>query len=115
MDQDKSRRPIGGDVAFRSVWALAMGWALAEGLVAVVQGFENIYIYRDVLVSPGKEAEFLERYTRGQGISLIEENEGEQEDEEIDKLIAARTRNELEAIFGMPTVVRSLTSTLITI
>lgn len=43
--------PTWRDIAFRRVWWLALGWAAAEAVVGVKQGYEGIALYRDVLVS----------------------------------------------------------------
>ena len=43
--------PTSGDPAFRRVWWIALGWAAAEAIVGIQQGYEAITLYRDVLVS----------------------------------------------------------------
>lgn len=42
--------PTWEDFAFRRVWWLALGWAAAEGIAGIKQGYEAIALYRDVLV-----------------------------------------------------------------
>lgn len=42
--------PVWQDVAFRRVWWIALGWAMAEAVVGIKQGYENIGLYKDVLV-----------------------------------------------------------------
>ncbi len=39
--------------AFGRVWWLALGWSLADVTTGVVQGYETIGLYRDVLVPEG--------------------------------------------------------------
>ncbi|KAF8176264.1 hypothetical protein BJ912DRAFT_987198 [Pholiota molesta] len=39
--------------AFRRVWWTALGWAAVEAVVGIKQGYENIGLYKDVLVSAG--------------------------------------------------------------
>jgi hypothetical protein len=51
--------PTWRDPSFRRVWWLALGWSLAEVIVGVAQGYEQIGFYRDVLVAEGKDEEFL--------------------------------------------------------
>lgn len=46
-----SRYPTIEDHAFRRVWWIALGWATAEGVVGIKQGYEAIALYRDVLVT----------------------------------------------------------------
>ncbi|KAF8890740.1 hypothetical protein BD779DRAFT_1516823 [Infundibulicybe gibba] len=48
------RSPTWADPAFVRVWWLALGWAAAESVVAVKQGYESIALYRDVLVTVEK-------------------------------------------------------------
>lgn len=43
--------PTWHDHAFRRVWTIALAWAGAEAIVGVKQGYENIALYRDVLVN----------------------------------------------------------------
>lgn len=43
--------PTSEDPAFRRVWWIALGWAAAEAVVGIQQGYEAITLYRDVLVS----------------------------------------------------------------
>lgn len=52
-------KPTWLDPAFRRVTWLAIGWSLAEVVVGVVQGYEQLALYRDVLVPEGREEEFL--------------------------------------------------------
>ncbi|KAL0952674.1 hypothetical protein HGRIS_006918 [Hohenbuehelia grisea] len=42
------------DLAFRRVWALALGWAAAEAVVATKLGYERIALYRSVMVGVPK-------------------------------------------------------------
>ncbi len=46
----KHHFPTWQDVAFRRVWWIALGWAMAEAVVGIKQGYENIGLYKDVLV-----------------------------------------------------------------
>lgn len=43
--------PTWHDHTFRRVWTVALGWAGVEALVGIKQGYENITLYRDVLVN----------------------------------------------------------------
>ncbi|KAJ4468774.1 hypothetical protein J3R30DRAFT_3554076 [Lentinula aciculospora] len=53
--------PTWCDPAFRRVWWVALGWAAVEAVVAIKQGYENIALYRDVLVNDTHEEErFIE-------------------------------------------------------
>ncbi|KAF8154141.1 hypothetical protein B0H34DRAFT_78984 [Crassisporium funariophilum] len=48
--------PTWQDDAFRRVWWVALGWAAAEAVVGVKQGYESISLYRDVLVTVKRSA-----------------------------------------------------------
>ena len=45
--------------AFGRVWWLALGWSLAEVTAGIVQGYEIIALYRDVLVPESGAREFI--------------------------------------------------------
>ncbi|TFK36606.1 hypothetical protein BDQ12DRAFT_686712 [Crucibulum laeve] len=46
-----AHHPTWEDTSFRRVWWVALGWAAAEAVVGVKQGYEGIGLYRDVLVT----------------------------------------------------------------
>jgi hypothetical protein len=50
----KHHFPTWQDGAFRRVWWTALGWAAVEAVVGIKQGYENIGLYKDVLVSVNK-------------------------------------------------------------
>ncbi|KAG1775659.1 hypothetical protein EV702DRAFT_972794 [Suillus placidus] len=115
--------PTCQDPAFRTVWWLSLNFA--EVLAPIVQGYEQLALYRDVMVPEGRETEFLERLKSD---SLIEpdpalENprpeheilQGELEDEEaqsvesridrgLDELLVIKMRDELEEVYGVPVI-----------
>jgi len=43
--------------AFRRLWWFALGWSLAEVAVGIVQGYETLALYRDVIVPEGRARE----------------------------------------------------------
>ncbi|KAN0136608.1 hypothetical protein V8E53_005655 [Lactarius tabidus] len=43
--------------AFRRLWWFALGWSLAEVAVGIVQGYETLALYRDVVVPEGRARE----------------------------------------------------------
>ncbi|KAI9453620.1 hypothetical protein BJY52DRAFT_1123463 [Lactarius psammicola] len=43
--------------AFRRIWWFALGWSFAEVTVGIVQGYETLAFYRDVLVPEGRARE----------------------------------------------------------
>ncbi|KII90064.1 hypothetical protein PLICRDRAFT_174858 [Plicaturopsis crispa FD-325 SS-3] len=51
--------PTWRDHAFYRVWWIALGFSLAEVTAGTVQGYEQISLYRDVLVPEGRVREFL--------------------------------------------------------
>ena len=58
-----SLKPVCQDPSFHTVWWLSFN--VAEVLVSLVQGYQHIMLYRDVMVPPGREREFLERLKDG--------------------------------------------------
>ena len=45
--------------AFQRLWWFALGWSLAEVAVGIVQGYETLALYRDVLVPEGRARELV--------------------------------------------------------
>ncbi|TFK62670.1 hypothetical protein BDN72DRAFT_776839 [Pluteus cervinus] len=57
--------PTWEDPSFDRVWWVALGWAAAESIVAIKQGYEAIGLYRDVMIPlPSKDLEDLEGSVR---------------------------------------------------
>jgi len=50
----KHHFPTWEDGAFKRIWWVALGWAAAEAIVGIKQGYESIALYKDVLVSVRK-------------------------------------------------------------
>ncbi|KAG8215196.1 hypothetical protein J3R82DRAFT_8731 [Butyriboletus roseoflavus] len=58
-----SLKPTWQDPSFHTVWWLSFN--IAEILVSLIQGYQQIALYRDVMVPPGREQEFLARLKDG--------------------------------------------------
>ncbi|KAG2363604.1 hypothetical protein BDR07DRAFT_1483463 [Suillus spraguei] len=103
--------PTCQDPAFRTVWWLSLNFA--EVLAAIVQGYEQLALYRDVMVPEGRETEFLERLKSGSEPEPAPENSQQEHvtfedgledarsvesriDRGLDKLLVIKTRDELE-------------------
>ena len=119
--------PTCQDPAFRTVWWFSLNFG--EVLVAIVQGYEQIALYRDVMVPEGRETEFLELLKAGSSTHLadvdsyppeeasevsLEGGEGAQNvdtqiDRGLDQLLVIKTREELEDVYGLPVIVRTPT------
>ena len=52
-------RPTWHNPTFHRVWWIALGWSFAEVVVGIAQGYDQISLYRDVLVPPGRDDEFF--------------------------------------------------------
>jgi hypothetical protein len=61
--------PTWRDWAFRRVWWIGLGWCAAEAIVGISQGYEQIALYRDVLVPEG-EVEHYVSLGQGQDVGL---------------------------------------------
>ncbi|KAF9463509.1 hypothetical protein BDZ94DRAFT_1360767 [Collybia nuda] len=120
--------PAAWDPAFRRVWWASLGWSTAEAVVGIRQGYENITLYQDVLVSvrpvfsgrghggsnspqPSKSTGTSASARAGNSdIDLLnrdfelEETIKSQVDRDIEKLIALKNREELEEIYGIPVI-----------
>jgi hypothetical protein len=112
-----------------------LGWSFAEVAVGVSQGYEQITLYRDVLVPLGMDDEFLQDWLDGnrrkiyaseeqtqlvqngsRGGNVAPEREldqqacaensiGLQVDRDLDHLMALKGREEVEAVYGIPVIV----------
>jgi hypothetical protein len=51
--------PIHTDYAFFRVWWASLGWSFAEVVVAIWQGYEQLSLYKDVMIPPSRVTEFL--------------------------------------------------------
>jgi hypothetical protein len=112
------------------VWWLSLNFA--EVLAAIVQGYEQLALYRDVMVPEGRESEFLERLKSGsldepeptlenpyspqqEHETFEDELEGGETrsvesriDRGLEKLLVIKMRDELEDVYGVPVIVRTL-------
>jgi hypothetical protein len=130
--------PSSRDPAFALAWFFALGWSATETAYAVFQTYEQLALYRDVLVPPpflagpdealypSGEAEAErsavprdyaeERRRSGMltaspgGMADITE---EMLEEELERLARVKARQELEEVYGMPIVVSRPLSALI--
>jgi len=92
------------DPSFTVVWWLAIGWGAAEATVAIVQGYEQLSLYRDVLL-PGpidvervmESIDSLRDHTESENVQM-------QVDQDLDQLMAIKAREELEEVYGMPVI-----------
>ncbi|KAG1732663.1 uncharacterized protein EDB91DRAFT_666492 [Suillus paluster] len=115
--------PTCQDPAFRTVWWLSLNFA--EVVAAIVQGYEQLAYYRDVMVPEGREIEFLERLKSGSFEEPIDDTTYPPEQEEfedalengesarsvesridrgVEKLLVIKMREELEEVYGLPVI-----------
>ncbi|KAJ6625961.1 hypothetical protein B0H10DRAFT_566900 [Mycena sp. CBHHK59/15] len=95
--------PTWHDPAFCRVWWVALGWAAAEAVVSVHQGYVGLALYQDVLVPPDLPLRDPER------TPLLPTHHADSDpdieiDHDIEQLIALKAREELEDVFGIPLV-----------
>ncbi|KAG6374113.1 hypothetical protein JVT61DRAFT_4757 [Boletus reticuloceps] len=70
-----SLKPTWQDPSFCTVWWLSFN--IAEVLVSLAQGYQQIALYRDVMVPSGREREFLERLKDGTAPATPSQTNGE--------------------------------------
>ena len=58
-DDMRHHYPTRTDYAFFRIWWASLGWSFAEVVVAIWQGYEQLALYRDVMVPPSRVKEFL--------------------------------------------------------
>ncbi|KAJ7454999.1 hypothetical protein B0H11DRAFT_259220 [Mycena galericulata] len=95
--------PTSNDTAFLRVWWTALGWASAEAVVSVHQGYAGLALYRDVLVPPSTPPSDPER-TPLLPPRRVNPDPDTEIDYDIDQLVALKAREELEDVFGLPLV-----------
>ncbi|KAF7369787.1 hypothetical protein MVEN_00310900 [Mycena venus] len=97
--------PTWQDSAFRRVWWAALGWAAAETVVSVHQGYAGLALYREVLVHPftPQAPTDLERTPLLPPRPAAPDPDSEL-DQDLDQLVALKAREELEDIFGLPLI-----------
>lgn len=96
--------PTWEDSAFRRIWWAALGWAAAEAVVSVHQGYAGLALYRDVLVPPSPPPDDPER-TPLLSARRANPDPDTELDHDIEQLLALKAREELEDVFGLPLVV----------
>ena len=72
--------PTWKDDAFKRVWWVALGWAAAEAVVGVKQGYESIALYKDVLVNANISTLNTEMGSREGPAAPKKQNEDDRED-----------------------------------
>lgn len=120
---------------FHSVWALALGWAIADTVAGVAQGLEQRALYRDVLLpAPPGALDEDDAPTPKPGVPFVEPSplrvrgasagggygagggyDAEwappvaltelEVERDLEKLVALKERQELEEVYGMPVIV----------
>ncbi|KAJ6554441.1 hypothetical protein B0H19DRAFT_1153532 [Mycena capillaripes] len=96
-------RPTWQDSAFRRVWWAALGWAVAEAVISVHQGYAGLALYRDVLVPPSTPLSDPER-TPLLPSRRADPDPDTEIDQDIEQLVALKAREELEDVFGLPLI-----------
>ena len=144
VQHHSGRRPIEFDTpAFARVWWVALGWSLAEVTVGISQGYEQLALYRDVLVTLARARELVILWTQppprggSKGRGARDESGGSRTrdepvrlgqappplsrlpseaeirlevDRDLDQLVALKTREELEELYGVPAIVSAFMS-----
>jgi hypothetical protein len=122
--------PSSRDPAFALAWFFALGWSATETSYAVYQTYEQLALYRDVLVPPpflaGPDEALYPREEAEAGRSAVPRDYAEERrrsgmltaspggmaditeemlEEELERLARVKARQELEEVYGMPIVV----------
>lgn len=127
--------PTWKDPAFSRVWWVALGWALADVAVGITQGYEQLVLYREVMVPEDRVQDVLVRWKSGlSGVGewsgsssndalplspraiqsfgrehakprSIEEAVKLAVDKDLEEIVRLKDREELEEIYGVPPIV----------
>jgi len=102
------------DPAFSAIWALALGWAAVEVAVSITQGYAQIGLYSDIAYQEdGEHRNEFSQYVWAMEeqptlpVSGVPRYQPDTEADHVffkafDKLLRARARVELEALYGIP-------------
>jgi len=66
-----SNHPTWHDGSFCRTWWIALGWAAAEAIVGIKQGYDGIALYRDLLVNVGRVAMTPNQIRKPQNVSTL--------------------------------------------
>ncbi|KAJ6492886.1 hypothetical protein C8R47DRAFT_424985 [Mycena vitilis] len=91
------------DSAFLRVWWTALGWAAAEAVVSVLQGYAGLALYRDVLVQPSVSPSDTE-HTPLLPSRRADPDPDTEIEYDIEQLVAIEAREELEEVYGIPLI-----------
>lgn len=58
-DDVQHKFPIRTDYAFFRVWWISLGWSCIEVIVAISQGYEQLALYKDVMIPSARVTDFL--------------------------------------------------------
>ncbi|KAF7297383.1 hypothetical protein MIND_00971800 [Mycena indigotica] len=128
----KYKQPTWHDPAFIRIWWAGLGWAAAEGVVAVAQGYSGLALYRDVLVTspiassgvatpdsteqqlsasvertpllPRRTSSYQSSIPHPMNSSTILTDPDTELENDLDQLLALKARDELEDVLGLPLV-----------
>ena len=122
------------DPIFRTVWWLAIGWAIIDVSVSIVQSYTQLALYRNVMVTQERAAEILAEGTEtpqllsssqeilplsprredspkdGEGSSRdaptpVDEAIRLAVDQDLEQLVNLKEREDVEEIYGIPIIV----------
>jgi len=115
--------PTYTDYAFFRVWWASLGWSFVEVVVAIWQGYEHLALYKDVMIPPSRVKEFLRAAVPPEERDCYEipvvdlvastdlllpqqqaENDDDELEQQLDKLVRIKTREELEEVYGVPVI-----------
>lgn len=111
-DGDWAPLPDVWDGAFTQVWWIALGWATIDVAVGIVQGYEQLSLYRDVLARERSHAHSPSpvRHKRSRSKRPTNENEEPLASQQTAAVVAADGAEQLEA---QPASARVLNSSVI--
>lgn len=122
-DDMQHHYPARTDYAFFRIWWASLGWSFAEVVVAIWQGYEQLALYRDVMIPPSRVKEFLGAAVPPEERDCYEipitdlvastdlllpqqpsDNEEDELEQNLDKLVRIKSRGELEQVYGVPVI-----------
>jgi hypothetical protein len=115
--------PTYSDYAFFRVWWASMGWSFVEVVVATWQGYEQLALYKDVMIPSSRVKDFIRASVPPDEQDYDEipvadlaastdfllpvqhsDNENDELEQNLDKLVRIKSREELEQVYGAPVI-----------
>jgi len=106
--------PTYKDNSFTRIWWASLGWSLMEVAVAIWQGYEQVALYKDIMIPESKIRDMLFPSSDEQHPLVQHASDRDSLDfgdairsaldQDLDRLVSMKAREELELVYGIPVI-----------